>query len=123
VASDHLLGTGAKLVGDGHVLWPSLAIRRNHTMMDAFTVGMQTLVLILFAKTFVRTPIGMHRSLIALLKTFISFMPVLLITSLATDAWTEDWMSFTVLAFELSFVAVVIVSALKAFLLRIGVDN
>jgi hypothetical protein len=92
-------------------------------MMDAFTVGMQTLVLILFAKTFVRTPIGMHRSLIALLKTFISFMPVLLITSLATDAWTEDWMSFTVLAFELSFVAVVIVSALKAFLLRIGVDN
>ncbi len=92
-------------------------------MMEAFTVGMQTFVLLLLAKTFVRTPIGMHGSLIALLKTFISFMPVSLITSLATDTWTGDWMSFTVGAFGLSFFVVVIVSALKAFQLRMGVDD
>ncbi|MFN3717190.1 MAG: hypothetical protein ACK4R8_10765 [Thiobacillus sp.] len=91
-------------------------------MIDAFTVGVQTLVMIVLAKTFVRTPLTLYGVLGSLLKVFFSFAPVLITVSWVTRG-AQSLMTLLTLAFELSATAVLIVSAVKAILLHFHTEE
>jgi len=94
-----------------------------YAMIDSFTVAMQTLVLILLAKMFVNTPIKLVGSIAAIFKTFSCFMPILLVMSSLTTTWTNDLITLTILSFELSVIAVLVVSTVKMVLLRLRAEG
>jgi len=87
-------------------------------MIDSFIVAMQALVLILLAKMFVNTPIKLIGSIAAIFKTFSCFTPILLVMFSLTTTWTNDWIALIILSFELSVIAVLVVSAVKIVMLR-----
>lgn len=86
-------------------------------------VGVQTLVLLVLAKNFLRAPLSLSGVLVSFLKTFFFFAPVLIVMSRITRVGAEGLTGLLILAFELSAISVLVVSAVKAILLHLHTDG
>lgn len=92
-------------------------------MVDTLMIGFQTFILLLLAKSFVKTPLKLYGCFVAFVKTFFVFLPTNMLFYWFTEKKELRWEDLPTNAFVLSSIAVLVVSAVKAVLHHFDVQR